>query len=156
MEISFVMCLLSGHELILNREVLDLPITVALGLPATLWLLLKFWMGHSVGCWAPALSLPPSLAPSVMCRCLGPCFCWSCITVKGGLDSLTEEVLLMPLNVLYSAFHLHKIWGRFLTMISRGKESMVLYHHVLQALFTLLLLQRQERIDLKRWYSLEC
>lgn len=36
MEISFVMCLLSGHELILNREVLDLPITVALGLPATL------------------------------------------------------------------------------------------------------------------------
>lgn len=36
MEMSFIMCLLSGHEFILNREVLVLPITVAIGLPATL------------------------------------------------------------------------------------------------------------------------
>lgn len=72
-------------------------------------------MGHSAGGWAPALTLSPSLAPSVIRSCFGPCFCWCCMNMKGGLASLTGKVHLMPWNVFYSAFHL--------TMISRGKES---------------------------------
>lgn len=41
---------------------------------------------------------------------------------EGGLASL-KEVLVMPLDVLHSAFSLYKVWERILTTISRGKVS---------------------------------
>lgn len=42
---------------------------------------------------------------------------------EGGLASLTG-VLVMLLDVLHSAFSLHKVWERILTTISRGKVGL--------------------------------
>lgn len=139
MEMGFPVCLLAGCRFI--TELWSVGFTrhgggaCAPRYPSNYCWICK-WAIHQAAEHLLSL-LPPSLAPSVMHSYLGPC-CGCCVTVRGGLAFLAK-VLVMLWAVLYSAFYVHKVWERIFTVVSRGKESVVLHCH----LFPLLLLQRQ-------------